>query len=104
MASFDTAFCQGCTFDSNVFWNLAEGFEEAMNTEHGEDVRNIIIKDPGIALDTPAENGLASMNAFKPSASEMLKDAPSLEKMSLYDAEGVDATGTHYFGAYSTGK
>lgn len=104
MANFDTSFSKGCSFDSNIFWNFADGFEESVKKEHGEDMRNLIIADPGISLDTPAENGLASMNAFKSSGTEMLKDALSLEKMSLYDAEGVDATEKHYFGAFSTGK
>ena len=104
MATFDTSFSQGCTFDSNVFWNFPDIFEESVKNEHGEDMRNFILADPGISLDTLAENGLASMNAFKPSGTEMLKGALSLEKMSLYDAEGVDATGKQYFGAYSTGK
>ncbi len=104
MATFDTSFSQGCTFDSNVFWNFPDTFEESVKNEHGEDMRNFILADPGISLDTLAENGLVSMNAFKPSGTEMLKGALSLEKMSLYDAEGVDATGKQYFGAYSTGK
>ncbi len=104
-AGFSMAFTSDdYSYDSNVFWGFSEESLKLVKEQLGEHLKNMIVEDPGIALDNPDFMGLEAMYNYKPSNADMLKGALPLTETNRYDAEGVDVTGIQYFGAFGTTK
>ena len=101
---FDMSFCDGYSYDSNVFWGFPEDYAQKVQELLGENMKNMITADPGIALDNLQIMGLEAMYQFKSTNEDMLKDALPLAEMNRYDAEGKDVTDIQYFGAFGTTK
>lgn len=103
-AKFDFSFCDGYSVDTNVCWGFPEDFEKTLQEELGENMKNLLIQDPGISLEEDSQTGWSAMTAFKPAKEAMLMEAKPLEEMNKFDAEGTEVVDIRYFGAFGTSK